>query len=379
MAGREKTLRRVYQVQDIIAAMERWAPAALAYEWDRAGLHTGAPDDTVKKVVACLTVTEAVLAAARKAQAEMIVSHHPLIWEPLRTLRTDQPQARLCVELAAAGIACFSAHTSLDVAPGGVNALLAAKLGLEQPRVLFPAPQGAQVKLVTFVPESHLRAVRDAMAAAGAGVIGEYTYCSFFAPGTGTFLPSAKAVPFSGQKGKVNEEPELRLEMLTPKAWLGDVLKAMRSAHPYEEPAYDIVTLENRDTSIGLGMRGELPKGMTLAALAREVCQALEVSHVRIVDDPKRRVQRVGVLGGSGGGEIAKLPQDLDVYVTGDVRYHDAWEAVARGIAVIDAGHGGTEKFIAPAIADYLSRELPGLRTRAIIEPDLFRPVLRQE
>lgn len=361
------------RVGDVCAAVEAWAPAGLAYEWDRSGLRIGSPDAEVSRVVVALTATRAVYEKAKEVGAEMVVAHHPPIWRPLETLRTDNPETRLWVDFAAAGIAVYGAHTNLDLTPGGVNAVLAERLGLADTRVLLPARHAAQVKLVTFVPESHLDAVRQAVCDAGAGVIGAYTQCSFSTPGTGTFLPGDEAQPFSGEVGKVNEEPERRFETLVLRARLPRVLQALRRAHPYEEPAYDIVTLENVDPAIGLGLQGDLPEPTNLARFAEFVRTALEVDHVRYVGDPERAVRRVGVIGGSGGGEARHVPGEVDALVTGDVAYHDAVEALDRGLALVDAGHQGTEKFIVAALADYLATTLPDLEAFPYDEPEVFR------
>lgn len=365
------------KARDIIEAMDQWAPPALAYEWDKAGLATGSPKQNVTKVLTCLTVTRETFSAARRAKADMIVAHHPLIWEPLQTLRTDNPQARLCLDIADAGIACYSAHTNLDVVPGGVNHILADRLGLNHVAPLFPPPHAEEFKLVTFVPESHLAKVRDAVSAAGAGVIGDYTHCSFSAPGTGTFRPGKDATPYAGGKFQVNQEPELRFETLVPKSRFAEVVNALLKAHPYEEVAYDLVELHATDPSISLGLRGELSRAVSLSTFATRVRDALEISHVRIVGDPKAKVRTVAVMGGAGGDSAARVPDDVDVYVTGDVKYHDALDARERGLSIIDAGHHGTEKWIVPAMADYLKKNVKGLKVSAYIEPDPFKAIIK--
>ncbi len=362
-------------VNTICQAMDAWAPQSLAYEWDKVGLQIGEPGQPVKRVLACLTVTAAAVARAEKWGAEMIVAHHPILFSALKTLRTDEPHTRLCLRLAAHNIACFAAHTNLDVVPGGVNTLLAETLQLENITPLIPSSKAGQVKLVTFVPETHLAALREALCQAGAGVIGDYTECTFSSPGIGTFRPNDGANPFSGRKGKRNEEPELRFETLVAKAVLPQVLQALRAAHPYEEAAYDIVALENRDTRFGLGARGTLGRPTALRDFAESVRAALKLSHVRIVGDPRRKVQRVAVCGGAGGGEIPSLPRDIDVYVTGDLKYHEADAAQERGVALIDAGHDGTERNIATTIARHLKKVVPGLAIKAFIEPEIFQPV----
>jgi dinuclear metal center YbgI/SA1388 family protein len=361
-----------FTVGDVCHAIESWAPAGLAYEWDRSGLAIGAPGAKISRVLVCLSVTEEARKAAMKAGAEMIVSHHPLIWEPLKALRTDDPNTRLCLALAQGGIACYSAHTNLDVVPGGVNEVLAANLGLGDLRPLFSVAHANQVKLVTFVPEAHLAAVRDAVCGAGAGEIGEYSHCTFSAPGTGTFKPSGRANPFSGERGKLKEEAECRFETLVPKGRLSAVLDALLTAHPYEEVAYDLFSGESRDPAVSLGLRGVLPKSMRLDRFAAHVCRCLGLKHVRSVGASAKRVRQVAVLGGAGGSRSASVPRDVDVYVTGDVGYHDALSALQNGLAVVDAGHGGTEKGIVPVLAARLRRELKGLKVSTYTERGCF-------
>lgn len=365
------------QVRDVIAAVDRWAPPALAYDWDKAGLSTGRPDAKVSKVLVGLTVTSDMVKAAVAAKAQMIVSHHPLIWEPLTTLRSDNAQARLCLNVANKKIACYSAHTNLDVVPQGVNHILAERLGLTNVSPLFPVRHAQRLKLVTFVPQSRLTAVRDAVSAAGAGVIGDYTHCSFSVQGTGTFKPGSGASPYSGSKQRVNQEPELRFETLLPKARAAEVVRALKEAHPYEEVAYDLVVLEGTDPAVSLGLRGELPRTVTLSTFASRVRGALEIKHLRVAGDMKSKVRRVAVLGGSGGGSAAGVPGDVDVFVTGDVKYHEALDARERGLNIIDAGHHGTEKWIVPALTEYLRKNLKGARVTAYNEPDPFRAITK--
>ena len=360
------------QVGEISAAIETWAPLGLASEWDRSGLAVGDPAATVRRVLVCLTPCRGAFESARKTGANLLVSHHPLIWEPLRALRTDDPYTRLCLDFAAEGIACYSAHTNLDHAPGGVNHLLAAALGLAETAPLFPAETAEQVKLVTFVPESHLEAVREAVSDAGAGKIGDYTHCSFSTAGVGTFLPGKASSPYTGTKGCMNEKAERRFETLVLKARLPVIVKALFSAHPYEEVAYDVIPLENRDQSIGLGLRGMLEKPARLDDFAEAVRRALRLRHLRYCGDRRRKVLRVAVLGGAGGGEAARIPGDIDVYVTGDVKYHDACTALDRGLSLIDAGHAGTERIVVPALARFLRRRFPDLSVSVFNEPELF-------
>ncbi len=364
-------------VEGVCAAMEELAPPHLNFSWDKGGLMVGNPSVEVHCVLVALTVSGDVVREAVRRRADMIVSHHPLIWEPLSSLRWDEPKSRVCLELATAGIACYSAHTCLDVAVDGVNDVLARKIGLQDIMPMFTVPQSRQVKLVTFVPESHLDSVRSAVCQAGAGVIGEYTYCSFSTAGVGTFMPSDKANPFSGKKKQLNEEPERRFEVILLEGDLARVLAALRQAHPYEEPAYDIVLLGNHDSRIALGRRGVLRESLTLAAFAERLTQLLDVSAVRVVGDARKLVRHVGVIGGSAGTYLKDTPKDVDVMVTGDVRYHDALDAQERGLAVIDVGHAAGERCVVPWVARFLRKRL-SVRVFSYVDKDPFYIVLRK-
>lgn len=359
-------------VGEVCRILDAWAVPGYAYDWDRQGLAVGSHEWNADKVLVTLTVTEQAVCRALDEKAGLVIAHHPPIWDPLKDLCMDNPATRRCVTLAAAGIACYAAHTSLDITPNGVNDILADRLGLVDRRPLLAGPHNELLKLVTFVPESDLAAVREAVTAAGAGRIGDYTACSFSMAGTGTFVPGATTDPYTGAKGRLNEEPERRFETVLPKALADRVVAALRAAHPYEEPAHDLMPLLNRDAAIGLGVAGRIDPDRCLRVFAEEVAAALEVGAVRYAGDPERTIRRVGVVGGGGASLIREMPPGLDVLVTGDVGYHDALTALDRGFCVIDATHDGTEKWAVPAVAQYLQNEIPGLAVVTHMEQELF-------
>ena len=287
-------------------------------------------------------------------------------------MRRDDPYAALCLRLAEAGIACYSAHTNLDVAPQGVNYCLGRTLELKGMRPLFDAQHASQVKLVTFLPPAHVDALRAAVCDAGAGRIGEYTQCTFSTPGTGTFQPGEASRPFSGRRGALSKEEELRFETVIPSSRIPQVLEALFKAHPYETPAYDLVPLANPIPGIGLGMRGTLQSGTPLREFALQVAERLDCGSVRVIGEMKRKVKRVAVIGGSGGGELHRVPHDVEVVVTGDVKYHEGLEARRRGLAVIDAGHEATERPVIPLLARYLRTQARGVQVYEYTESPLF-------
>lgn len=363
------------KVRDVAVAMETIAPAGFAYSWDRIGLRIGSADQRVSRILTTLSVTRPVLDHAKRVKANLIVAHHSPIWDPIKTLDTNDSETALWLDIAKAGIACFGAHTNLDIAPGGVNDVLADRIGLENRSSLFPTPHVGLVKIVTFVPDTHVDAVRSAMAKAGAGTIGAYTECSYTIEGEGTFRPSDAANPFSGKRGKLNVEPEIRIELQAPEAQVGGIIAALRAAHPYEEVAYDVYPLRGGETGLGIGLIGDLPRAVSGANFAKHVRESLRIQHVRCVGN-SRSVKRVGVLGGAGGSWVGNVPDGLDAYVTGDVGYHDAQLAEARGLFVVDAGHHGTEKWIAPALAARLRKALPKIPVTVHNERDPFKAIV---
>lgn len=355
-------------VKDICGFMAVWAPPELACDWDKVGLQTGSLTQEVTAVLACLTVTPEAVRAARRVGANMIIAHHPLIWAPLKRLNPDDPQTMVCLELAVHDIACLVAHTNLDMASGGVNDTLAHRLQLEECTPLFQDVLLKSFKLVVFVPPSHVDTLRDALAAAGAGVIGNYTHCSFHTSGAGAFVPGKNASPFCGKKGLLNTEPEVRFEMLVNSVYLKAALAALHAVHPYEEPAYDIIPLANGPSGTGLGRRGRLKRAMPLHDFARQVREKLRVPYVQVYAATKKPVQQVAVLGGSGGKSLGELQEPVDVFVTGDIGYHDAQSALLAGVSCIDAGHAGTELPILEVIRQRLRQQYRTLAVKIFRE-----------
>ena len=343
------------QVGDVIAAVDRLAPFALAEPWDHVGLQVGAPGDELQcgsigtadvppVVLVALEVDDAVLDEAGRLGAGVIVSHHPLIFDPLERLSDDSEAGRLVLRAAREGVAVIAAHTSLDKARGGMADVIAELLDLEAVVPLAPAAADA-LKLVGFVPADDADLVRKALFAAGAGVIGEYEHCSWSVGGQGTFFGREGTDPAAGRAGRDETVDELRIEVVFPRRLRRRVTSTYVAAHPYEEPAYDVIPLENEIASLGLGRLGELPAATSLAALAADVAAVLRLPSVRYSGDADREVRRVAVLPGSGAEAIARgVAQVADVLITGDVKYHEARAAQAQGLALIDAPHGVTEQ-----------------------------------
>jgi dinuclear metal center YbgI/SA1388 family protein len=339
--------------------MDRLAPCNWAEEGDNVGLLVGDPGAEVSAVLVSLDVDEKVVDRAIAHKANLIITHHPPIFRPLKSLRYDLPSGSLLRKLIKNNIMVYVAHTNLDCASLGVSAQLAKSLGLLDTEPLKAVGVDRMFKLVTFVPTEHTKTILNAMADAGAGWIGNYSHCSFRLLGTGTFLPREEANPFIGLAGRLEEVEEHRLETILPENLLEKVVAAMKKAHPYEEVAYDIYPLHQPATSWGFGKIGRLPAPVPLMAFVEKVKQTLGVKVIKLSGEREGLVTKVAVCGGAGASLIhAAFNKGADVLVTGDLKYHEAREAIALKLPVLDAGHLATEQVIIPALTQLLRSEL---------------------
>ncbi|WP_222927204.1 Nif3-like dinuclear metal center hexameric protein [Thermosediminibacter litoriperuensis] len=355
--------------QTVINIIERLAPRKLALEWDNVGLMVGDYSAKVDRILVALTVTPGVMNYAIEHKMDMIISHHPFLFKPLKSIKRDLPSGRMIYDAVKHDIVIYSAHTNLDVASGGVNDLLAGCLDLEGVEVLEPTREEPLKKIVVFVPRGYEDAVRDAMGDAGAGHIGNYSHCTFNVAGIGTFRPLEKARPFIGEAGRLERVEEVRIETIAPESLVKKIVSAMLKAHPYEEVAYDLYPVENKGGVFGLGRIGYLKSPLTLKDLCENIKQKLGVNSLRVVGDLTKKVSKVAVCGGAGGNLVSKAAfLGADVYITGDVKYHEAEEARITGMALIDAGHYSTEKLILNFIADHLKKELSALGEDVCVE-----------
>ncbi|MCG7345114.1 Nif3-like dinuclear metal center hexameric protein [Sporosarcina sp. ACRSL] len=341
---------------EIINLFEQWSPKRFAEDWDPVGLHIGQLNRQVEKVIITLDVNESVVNEAIDKGANLIIAHHPPIFRPMKHIWTDTPQGRLIEKCIKHDISVYAAHTNLDVAPGGVNDLLASRLGLQNTEVMEPTISDPLYKLAVFCPIEHADNLREVLARAGAGAIGDYTGCSFTSTGIGRFTPTTGADPFIGEVGKMEEVAEERIEVVLPGPLRSKVLKSMLAAHPYEEPAYDFFVLDQRTEEFGLGRVGTLPASMELKEFAEFVKDALDVPAVRIVGDFSKPVQKVAVLGGSGSKYLkAAKRSGADVFVTGDMDFHSAQDAELMDLAIVDPGHH-VEKVMIEGVAQYMEQ-----------------------
>lgn len=362
------------KAKDIMQTMEALAPVSLAEDWDNVGLQVGHPEKDINRVLLALTATEDVVDEAINCRYDMILTHHPLIFSALKSMREDQPLTRILAKLIRYDIAHYCAHTNLDIADGGVNDALAAKLGLEELRPLSPSGRKKRYKLTVFVPSSDVKHVQAALFAAGAGRQGDYDSCSWQSPGTGSYRPLEGAQPAIGDVGKFHEEPEARLEVLVHEDDLYRVREALLKAHPYEEVAYDIFEEIHMDTPYGIGRIGKLSEPKALKDLLPLWSQALKTP-LRYGGDPERLVEWVGLCGGSGQSYItAAAAQGCQVFLTGDVRYHGYEEALGQDLILIDAGHYASEAPVLESLQTLLKGSYPNLEIDiSQVEKNLFQ------
>jgi dinuclear metal center YbgI/SA1388 family protein len=352
------------RVADLVAALERVMPAAWAEPWDAVGLLVGDPTARVKRVFVTLDPTHAALADAVRAGADVLLTHHPAFLEAPSRLTAGEGAAGVPFAAVAAGIALVSQHTNLDRAPQGADAL-ALHLGLEIEGPLERSAQDVSI-VVTYVPPSAVAVVLSALAAAGAGRIGRYEGCAFTSPGVGRFTPLDGSAPATGTRDGVSVVDEVRIEAVCERRTADAVVAGIREAHPYEEP---VITVREAALARGCARMGRIcvgPKGSTVGSLARRVSATLGVK-ARVWGDPDRPVARIATAPGSGRSLVEDaLREGCDAFVTGELRYHEALDAAARGLAVIEAGHDATEWPLVPVLAD-AARETAGLSPDAVI------------
>jgi dinuclear metal center YbgI/SA1388 family protein len=345
----------------IVEYLDQFAPFHLAAEWDNIGLLLGDRSGPAERIMTCLTVTPEVAHEAVHADVQLIVTHHPILFRPIQRLTTDTPEGRMLLSLLQERVAVYSPHTAFDNTSGGINDSLARRLGLVEVVPLRQREGIRQCKVVVFVPEADLARVSDAMFQAGAGHIGEYNQCSFRLAGTGTFFGSDAANPSVGKKGRREEVSEWRLEVLGSENRLPAVIAAMRKAHSYEEPAYDVYPLQ--PGTFGEGRLGRLRAAVALEKLAQEAKEALKAGPVQIVGDPSRSVERVALACGAGGEFIMDAVRaKADLFLTGEVRFHDLLAAQAHGLALVLPGHYATERFGVEELAERLQQQFPELQ-----------------
>ena len=361
-------------VQQVITLMEQLAPRSYAESWDNVGLMVGDRNAIVTGVLTTLDVTAEAISYAIEHDCNLIVSHHPLIFKGLKQLSCDTAQGRMINQLIQHNIAVYSAHTNLDIAPGGLNDMLAERLGLIDIKGFIKTGEDTLYKITTFVPENAADAVRIAMGNAGAGRIGNYEYCSFSAHGEGRFVGNDNSHPVIGEAGFMTVVPEVQINALVDGMHLQGVIKTMKDAHPYEEAAYDVLSLvEPKGATQYLGRIGRLPNALNLDTFREWMQEALPEANIRFAGVAPKEIQSIALCSGAGAEFIKNAARlHVDAYVTGDVKYHDAQLAKELGLLVVDAGHFGTESIVARGLCDYLLSKDLSVPMKAFTEQNDF-------
>lgn len=355
----------------VIQLFEEFAPKHLAIEGDKIGLQIGSLNKEVKRVMVTLDVLESVVDEAIEKQIDLIIAHHPPIFSPLAQVNDRSTAGKITMKCIQHDIAVYVAHTNLDVCSGGVNDWMSEAIGLRDTKVLVPTYEEPVYKLSVFVPSTHAQDVSRALGKAGAGHIGDYADCQFRVSGTGQFTPLEGTDPFIGRPHETEQVDEVKIETVVRESQKKRVLKAMKDAHPYEEVAYDLMRDEIDGHVFGLGRIGRLEQTMTLEQFAEHVKTSFGVEGVRVVGDPRRSIEKVAVLGGDGNKYVSAAHfKGADAYVTGDLYFHVAHDAMALGLAVVDPGHH-VESIMKQGVIDVLSKKFE----KAKINVDLIQSV----
>ncbi len=346
-------------LQNLIDAMESVAPTRHAEAWDNVGLIAGDPAQAVTKVMLCIDYTPEVACEAAGEKCDAIVAYHPPIFEAVKRVVVGS----VVFDAIRRGVALYSPHTALDVAEGGTNDMLADAIGLiERTPLRLAQTKANQFKLITFVPEKDVERVSTALFDAGAGRIGKYSACSFRSQGTGTFFGADGTNPAVGEAGRLERAEEIRIETVVPVAKIEAAIRALRSAHSYEEPAFDLQQLAAPPEGLGLGRIGDFAKPVERAALVDRVKKELELNHVLVAGPMDGVARRAAACAGACGDLLDDaIARQADFYLTGEMRHHDALKAVRAGMTVVCTLHSNSERAVLKRLKARLEESLAGL------------------
>jgi dinuclear metal center YbgI/SA1388 family protein len=350
-------------IKDIVQHLESFAPLSYQEDYDNSGLITGQPNQVLTGVLISLDCTEAIVDEAIREGCNLIVAHHPIVFKGLKKINGHNYVERTIIKAIKNDIALYAIHTNLDNVVRGVNFKIAEKIGLQEVRILAPKKHLLK-KLITFVPHEAKEVVLESLYKAGAGNIGEYSHCSYQLEGTGTFLPGHAATPAIGQRGTVETVAETRLEVILPAYLEGAVVNALFSTHPYEEPAYDLIALENVYKEVGAGAIGILPTPMDEKEFLLYLKERMNLSCIRHTPLRQASVQKVAVCGGAGSFLLRQaIGQKADVFVSADFKYHEFFDAENK-LIIADIGHYESEVFTKDLIYDFLIEKFSNIAIR---------------
>ncbi len=344
------------KLKEITDHLETYAPLAYQESYDNSGLICGDDAMDITAALICLDSTEAVIDEAITKGCNLVIAHHPIVFSGLKKFNGKNYVERVIIKAIKNNIAIYAAHTNVDNVYNGVNAKIAEKLGLIKGTIL--APQNNLLKkLITFCPEGKAEEVHKALFAAGAGHIGNYDQCSFNSHGTGTFRAGEGSHPYVGEQGKQHREKETKIEIIYTLHSESRVIKALIKAHPYEEPAYDLISLTNTNDRVGAGIIGELPTEVDEMSFLKQLKQSMKTDCIRYTALRDKNVKKVAVCGGSGSFLLNNAIQSgADIFVTSDFKYHQFFDAENR-IVIADIGHYESEQFTTELFYDILKKK----------------------
>ncbi|MDT8401033.1 MAG: Nif3-like dinuclear metal center hexameric protein [Bacteroidales bacterium] len=351
------------KLQDLLNYLESSVPPAFQESYDNSGLQVGNAQSNVDSVLLCLDVTEEIIDEADSIDCRLIISHHPLIFQPLKRISGKTPVERVISKAILKNISIYSMHTNLDLIRGGVSYRMAEMLGMKDIEALVPL-DNKLLKLVVFVPLSYATKVREAIFDAGAGHIGNYDRCSYNVRGEGTFRAGPSAEPFAGEPGREHTEEEVRVETVLPVHIKNSVLKAMIDAHPYQEAAYDLYRIENTVPGAGLGCVGRFDDEISDIDLIKKLGELFQAEVIRHTATVGRKIKKLAVMGGSGASYTGKaIAAGVDAFITSDIKYHSFFEADNR-ILLADIGHYESEKPSLVILHELITKKFPKFAVR---------------
>jgi dinuclear metal center YbgI/SA1388 family protein len=351
------------KLKDLISYLDSAIPLSFQEDYDNSGLQIGSPDSDISSALLTLDITEDVVNEALEKKCNVIISHHPLIFHGVKSITGKTFTERIISLALKNDLAIYSAHTNLDVISGGVSRKMAEKLELHDIRILSPLTHQL-LKLVTYIPETHFEKVRDKIFEAGAGVIGNYDKCGFSVPGKGSFRGNEDSNPFTGAKGELHHENEIRFETILYSYLKSKVIAALLDAHPYEEVAYDLYVLENQNANIGFGCTGTLSSPISEEDFLKKVSSVFGAGGIRYSNTSKKSISTIALCGGSGASLLNQaISSGADAYITADVKYHDFFNTENK-ILLVDIGHFESEKFSSEILKDLIIKKFPKFAVR---------------
>ena len=347
------------RLKEIIKVLEGFAPPYLAESWDNVGLMVGSASCDVQKVLCALDLNHEVIDEAIDLGANCIVTHHPFLFKPIRSINLETIQGQMIEKLIKHQISVYSMHTNYDITTGGLNDYLANQLGLKDIQILSKTYEEKLYKGVIYVPCSHLEQVRDVVIKNMTCDIGKYAGCTFSKQGEGTFIPLEGSKPYIGETGYVEKVNENELSFIGTYQEVEHIIKEAKKVHPYEEVAVDVYPLENMKKVYGIGRYGELEEALSLETFVEKVKRIFNLEHIRITDLKERTIKRVAICSGAGSEYISRAAQVADVYLTGDLKFHEGQMAKSLGLTIIDVGHYASEQIALAPIGDCIQKAFP--------------------